>query len=87
MFCLLRLELELAIQAKGLLLAPRAGLTCRFTPMRRLRLAEIAYLRRSIGRTGLLALGPLHVTSDRDAWHHYVLTRRRRSLWRLNRRS
>jgi hypothetical protein len=30
-------------------------------------------LRRSIGRTGLAALKPLNVTSDRDAWHRHVL--------------
>jgi hypothetical protein len=37
------------------------------------QLDEVAYLRRSIGRTGLIALRPLQVTSDRDAWHRYLL--------------
>jgi hypothetical protein len=39
----------------------------------RAALAEREYLRRSIGRTGLLALEPLRVTSNRDHWHHHLL--------------
>jgi hypothetical protein len=35
---------------------------------------EIQYLRSSIGRTGLLALQPIHVTSHRDDWHRHLLT-------------
>ncbi len=46
------------------------------------QLEEVAYLRRSIGRTGLIALRPLQMTNDRDEWHRYLLaeaaaTRRR----------
>jgi hypothetical protein len=37
------------------------------------RLQELRYLRRSIGPTGLLALKPLRVASDRDDWHAYLL--------------
>jgi hypothetical protein len=37
-------------------------------------LAELAYLRRSIGPTGLLALKPLQVTSHRDDWHRFMLS-------------
>ena len=33
--------------------------------------------RNSIGRTGLLALEPLQVTSDRDKWHKYLLQQSR----------
>ncbi len=36
-------------------------------------LAELEYLRSSIGTTGLLALKPLQVTSRRDEWHGYLL--------------
>ena len=36
-------------------------------------LQELRYLETSIGRTGLLALEPLQVTSDRDKWHRYLL--------------
>ena len=82
MFCLLRVELEVAIQAKALLLASEAGLNAPVHPDAAAAVAEMRYLRRSIGRTGLLALGPLHVTTDRDAWHSYVLTRGRRTTSR-----
>jgi hypothetical protein len=32
---------------------------------------EIEYLQSSIGRTGLLALKPLQITSGRDLWHRH----------------
>ena len=41
-------------------------------------LAEREYLRRSIGRAGLLALRPLQVTSHRDSWHRELLKQARR---------
>ncbi len=83
MFCLLRLELELAVQAKAWLLAHEAGLDLPADDDLYAALAERAYLLRSIGRTGLLALEPLRVTSDRDFWNHHLLTQgAARSRWR-----
>jgi len=73
MFCMLRLELELSIQAKAMLLARDAGLDVPASEDLRASLQEIAYLQTTIGRTGLLALRPLQVTSDRDRWHRYLL--------------
>jgi RsiW-degrading membrane proteinase PrsW (M82 family) len=73
MFCLLRLELELSVQAKAMLLAREAGLVIPVTADLQISLDEIRYLQASIGRTGLLALKPLQVTSDRDRWHRYLL--------------
>ncbi len=73
MFCLLQLDLELAIRAKGLLMAREAGLEVPVDPELRARLAERGYLQKTIGPTGLLALRPLQVSSDRDAWHEYLL--------------
>jgi RsiW-degrading membrane proteinase PrsW (M82 family) len=73
MFCLLRLELELAIQAKAMLMARQAGLHVPPTGDLYASLEELRYLEGSIGRTGLLALEPLQVTSDRDKWHRYLL--------------
>jgi hypothetical protein len=77
MFCLLRLELELAIQAKGLLIAKQAGLQLPPDEDLRAGLRELAYLERSIGRTGTLALKGFHVTSDRDKWHRWLLEQSR----------
>jgi len=73
MFCLLRVELELAIRAKGMLMAREAGLDLPADPDVRARLRELRFLQGSIGPTGLLALKPLRVTSHRDDWHTYLL--------------
>jgi protease PrsW len=73
MFCLLRLELELSVQAKAMLLARDAGLELPVTADLRASLREFAALQASIGRTGLIALAPLQVSSDRDRWHRYLL--------------
>jgi RsiW-degrading membrane proteinase PrsW (M82 family) len=75
MFCLLRLDLELAAQAKGLLLARSAGITLAADDDLRAALDERSRLQRAIGRTGLLALEPLQVTSGRDHWHRHLLRR------------
>ena len=73
MFCLLQLDLELSIRVKGMLLAREAGLEVPVDDDLRARLKERAYLERAIGRTGLIALRPLQVTSDRDRWHRHLL--------------
>jgi hypothetical protein len=75
MFCLLRLELELSVQVKALLLARQAGLKMPPHPDIAAGMQELDALRASIGPTGLLALAPLHVTSYRDDWHRYVAGR------------
>jgi len=74
MFCLLRIELELAVQAKAWLIAHQAGLDLPVDDDLRAALAERAYLQKSIGRTGMLALEPLRVTSHRDYWHRHLLS-------------
>ena len=73
MFCLLQLDLELAIRAKGMLMAREAGLEVPRDPDLQAKLAERVYLHKAIGNTGMLALRPLQVTSDRDDWHQYLL--------------
>jgi RsiW-degrading membrane proteinase PrsW (M82 family) len=74
MLCLLRVELELSIQAKALLMAREAGVSMPRHPDAQRAVAEVHYLRASIGTTGLLALQPVAPTSHRDKWHRYVLT-------------
>ena len=73
MFCLLQLELELGIRAKGMLMAREAGFEIPIDEEIRALLAEREYLHGAIGPTGLLALRPLQVTSHRDEWHRYLL--------------
>jgi RsiW-degrading membrane proteinase PrsW (M82 family) len=75
MFCLLRLDLEIVVQAKAKLLARDAGADVPVTEDVHATLREIAYLQHSIGRTGLLALKPLEMISDRDHWHRHLLSR------------
>jgi RsiW-degrading membrane proteinase PrsW (M82 family) len=71
MLCYLRLYTELALRAKGLLLMREHGLEAPVGERTREKFAELAYLERSIGRTGLLAMRPfLHMT--------------RKDLWQLN---
>lgn len=73
MYCLLRLELELAVQAKALVMARSAGLDLPADDDLEAVLAERRYLQRSIGRKGLRELEPLQVTSRRDHWHRRLL--------------
>lgn len=79
MFCLLRLELELSVQAKALLLARGAGLILPASEDLERALAERRYLQNAIGADGLAALEPLQVSSHRDTWHRHLLQRRRTS--------
>jgi hypothetical protein len=76
MFCLLRLELELSVQAKALLLARDTGLDLPPDDDLGFALAERRYLQKSIGTVGLLALKPLQVTGYQDRWHRHLLRRR-----------
>ena len=73
MLCLVRIQAELAIRAKGLLLAREAGLDAPVGDDVRANLAELRYLERSIGRTGLLALEAAPAPERRDLWQVYLL--------------
>ena len=73
MLCLLRVELELSVQAKAAVMVREAGVILPVHDDTRHALAEVQYLRASIGTTGILALQPFGVTSHRDEWHRYLL--------------
>jgi RsiW-degrading membrane proteinase PrsW (M82 family) len=73
MLCLLRIQAELAIRAKGLLLAREAGLEAPVGEDVRANLRELRYLEKSIGRTGLLALKPILRRDARDLWQVHLL--------------
>ena len=77
MFCLLRVELELSVQAKAMLLARQHGLEVPVDDDLAASLEERRYLQHSIGTVGLLALKPLQVTTTRDSWHRHVLEQSR----------
>jgi hypothetical protein len=73
MLCYLRLYTELALRAKGLLMMRENGLDAPVGERTRAKFEELAYLERSIGKTGVLAMKPfLHMTR-KDLWQLYVL--------------
>jgi len=74
MLCLLRIQLELSIRAKGLLLAREAGLVAEVGPDVHANLEELRYLEGAIGPTGRLAMKPIRRASSRDLWQLHVLT-------------
>jgi RsiW-degrading membrane proteinase PrsW (M82 family) len=78
MLCYLRLHVELALRAKGTLLLKESGLEP--PPLdeeTRGKLVELAYLEKSIGRTGQLAMRPLLVATGKDLWQLSVLEQAR----------
>ncbi len=73
MMCLLRLNAELAVRAKGVLMIREAGFEAAPDPTVKDKLEELRYLEKSIGKTGLRALHPFLHTSTRDLWQLTVL--------------
>ncbi len=69
----LRLHLELSAQAKGVLMMKEYGLTPQPDPYIDAYFEELEYLKKSIGKTGVLALHPLLNMSDRDLWQLRML--------------
>jgi RsiW-degrading membrane proteinase PrsW (M82 family) len=73
MVCYLRIYTELALRAKGLLLMREHGLDMPAGERTQEKFAELEYLERSIGKTGLLALRPLLHMTRKDLWQLNVL--------------
>ncbi|MBN2414583.1 PrsW family intramembrane metalloprotease [bacterium] len=73
MLCYLRIHLELAVRAKGILLAQGAGFGIARDVEVEKKLEELAYLEKAIGKTGKIALAPLIHTSTRDLWQIYLV--------------
>ncbi len=73
MLCLLRIHLELSISAKGILLMKEAGLPVKPEPNIREKFEELTYLEKSIGKTGMLAIGPILHRSRQDLWELHML--------------
>ena len=73
MLCLVRIRLELALRAKGVLIARSAGVDLPPDEEVRANLEEMRFLERSIGRTGRLAIQPFLRSSSRDLWQLHML--------------
>jgi len=73
LLCYLRLHVELAIRAKGLLMMRESGFVNTAGEETRAKLEEMRYLEKSIGTTGKLAIRPFLQMSRKDLWQFYVL--------------
>jgi RsiW-degrading membrane proteinase PrsW (M82 family) len=73
MLCVLRLHVELALRAKGLLLMRENGIEVPMDEDTRARFEELRFLEKSVGPTGMRALRPLLHVSPRDLWQMYML--------------
>jgi RsiW-degrading membrane proteinase PrsW (M82 family) len=71
--CYVRLHVELAISAKGLLLMRQAGFEPKVPPGTRAKLEELDYLEKSIGKSTRLAVLPALHNSKRDLWQLHLL--------------
>lgn len=73
MLCYVRLYAELSLRAKGILMMREAGFDVKPDEELVANLAELQYLRKSIGRTGELALAPVLQRSSHDQWQLEML--------------
>jgi len=73
MLCLLRLQVELSLGAKGMLILRDQGLKPAPDPQLAAKLVEVRWLEKSIGRTGLLAMRPVCHWRGADRWQQHLL--------------
>ena len=73
LLCYLRLHVELALRAKGLLMMRESGFQNAPGAETRAKLEEMKYLEMSIGATGKLAIRPFLQMSRKDLWQFYML--------------
>src|SRR3954471_5998943 len=69
----LRLYTELALRAKGVLMMRESGFDVPVDEATREKFAELRYLEKSVGRTGVLAIQPMLHMSHKDLWQLYML--------------
>ncbi len=74
MLCIVRLRLELSVQAKGILLARQAGFDTSPDEHTGARLTELRHLEETIGITAVRALEPIFGWSSRDLWQFYLVS-------------
>lgn len=73
--CYLRLHVELALRAKGVLMMRENGIDPGIDDLTREKFEELRYLEGAVGPTALLAVKPLLQMSRRDLWQLYMLGR------------
>ncbi len=72
-FCLLKITVELSIEAKGLLLMRQHGFDIGASDEIQEKLEEVVFLEKSIGPTGRLAIGPMLPKGRKDFWQRQLL--------------
>ena len=73
MLCYLRLQTELSLRAKGILMLRESGFPVKKDVEVDSKLEEIRSLKESIGKTGQLALSPILHSSAHDIWQLHML--------------
>ncbi len=73
MLCYVRIHLELALRAKGILMLHETGFAIPEDPEIKEKLSELKYLEKSLGKTGKLALTPVLHPSSQEFWQLYIL--------------
>jgi hypothetical protein len=76
MLCYLRVHVELALRAKGVLMLRESGFE--EPPLDdevKAQIAELRYLERSLGKSGQLALRPIVMATGKDLWQLQWLAR------------
>jgi RsiW-degrading membrane proteinase PrsW (M82 family) len=73
LLCYVRLHAELALRAKGILMMRENGFEAPVDDATRERFAELGYLEKSIGRTGLLAVQPMLRMGHKELWQIYMV--------------
>jgi len=73
LLCYLRIHVELALRAKGLLMMRESGFDIAPDDETRAKLEEMKFLEKSIGTTGKLAISPFLQMSRKDLWQFYIL--------------
>lgn len=68
MLCMLQMTIELSVRSKGDLLLREAGVEVPPDPEIDAQFAELTYLEKSIGRTGMMAIAPLLSQTPRELW-------------------
>ncbi len=76
MLCLLQIQLELGLRAKGILIARQAGVDVPIDRDVRANLAELGFLEKAIGPTGRLAIMPFVRSTGRDLWQIHMMASR-----------
>ena len=77
LFCYLRIFMELAIRAKGILMMRESGLSYEVDPAVKDKFDELNYLKKSIGKSGLKVLKPLLHTDSKELWQIYFLEKQK----------